>query len=277
LLGTFLTESSFEQWRKHSSISMEEESASKRIDRVEEMTIPSDLEDKLGHVRQKIVPMIEAWQKICVLGERLIRKREAAAADLSRLTNTLKTLVEMNGQCWKGQDCDLSEGVRQGISVVSAHTQRHADLLELRTGVLMQNTLEGLKGQRDLYIAMRDLFVRHDRLSVDQVERLKKRVDTNSLKLESVKAVAKEGWEDEADKIAGNIEKDKATITAQLNRRVFIRACLWHELRVVLHNRENALLTQLVQSFAREERDYADAVAANWASLVQGVENMPFE
>jgi sorting nexin-8 len=52
---------------------------------------------------------------------------------------------------------------------------------------------------------------------------------------------------------------------------------MWHELRVVLHNRENALLTQLVQSFAREERDYAEAVAANWASVVQGVESMPFE
>jgi hypothetical protein len=52
---------------------------------------------------------------------------------------------------------------------------------------------------------------------------------------------------------------------------------LWHELRVVLHNRESTLLTQIVQSFASEERDYADAVAANWASLVQGVEGMPFE
>ena len=50
LLGTFLAEPSFEQWRKHSSISLEEESASKRIDRVEEMTIPSDLEDKLGYI-----------------------------------------------------------------------------------------------------------------------------------------------------------------------------------------------------------------------------------
>jgi sorting nexin-8 len=146
------------------------------------------------HVRQRIVPLIEAWQKICVLGERLIRKREAAAvrststrpsllphfhlppalrisstsslsysddaniprissvlppfsfrgltlslsspltaqADLSRLTNTLKTLVELNGQCWKGEDCDLSEGVKQGINVVASHTQRHTDLLELR-------------------------------------------------------------------------------------------------------------------------------------------------
>lgn len=277
LLGTFLAEPSFEQWRKHSSISLEEESASKRIDRVEEMTIPSDLEDKLGHVRQRIVALIEAWQKICILGERLIRKREAAAADLSRLTNTFKTLAEVNGQCWKGLDCDLSEGVRQGINTVAAHTQRQADLLELRTGVLLQDTLEGLKSQRDLYIAMRDLFVRHDRLSVDQVERLKKRVDTNAIKLESVKAVAKDGWEEEADKIAVTIEKDKVTISAQLNRRVFIRACMWHELRVVLHNRENTLLTQLVQAFARDERDYAENVAANWASLAQGVEGMPFE
>lgn len=277
LLGSFLAEPSFEQWRRHSSISLEEESASKRIDRVEEMTIPSDLEDKLGHVRQKIGPLIEAWQKICVLGERLIRKREAAAADLSRLTNTLKTLVEVNGQCWKGDDCDLSQGVKQGVAALSAHTQRHTDLLELRTGVLLQNTLEELKSQRDLYIAMRDLFVRHERLSVDQVERLKKRVDANALKLESIKAVGKDGWEEEADKIAGGIEKDKATISAQLNRRVFIRACMWHELRVVLHNRENTLLTQVVQSFAREEQEFADAVAANWASLAQAVDGMPFE
>jgi len=44
----FLTEPSFESWRKHSPISLEEESASKRVDRIEEMTIPSDLEDKLA-------------------------------------------------------------------------------------------------------------------------------------------------------------------------------------------------------------------------------------
>jgi hypothetical protein len=157
----------------------------------------------LRHVRQRIATLIEAWQKICILGERLIRKREAAAvrstntrpssfvphlhlppilrissplsvasysehntgtrmprglpaafsssrdpalslsslstpqADLSRLTNTLKTLAEVNGQCWKGQDCDLSEGVRQGIDVVSAHTQRQADLLEIRVCVVV--------------------------------------------------------------------------------------------------------------------------------------------
>lgn len=50
LLSVFLTEPSFEQWRKQAAITTEEESANKRVDRVEEMAIPSDLEDKLACV-----------------------------------------------------------------------------------------------------------------------------------------------------------------------------------------------------------------------------------
>ena len=94
-----------------------------------------------------------------------------------------------------------------------------------------------LQSQRDLYMAMRDLFIRHDRHSIDQVERLRKRVETNSLKLEGIKAVKKEGWADEADRIAGMIEKDQATIGVQLNRRLFIRAWYVHTTiwRHILH------------------------------------------
>lgn len=57
LLAVFLAEPSLEQWRKHSSISLEEESASKRVDRIEEMTIPSDLEEKLGFVFFSVFPL----------------------------------------------------------------------------------------------------------------------------------------------------------------------------------------------------------------------------
>jgi sorting nexin-8 len=49
LLAVFLTEPSFETWRKHTPVSLEEESVSKRVDRVEEMSIPSDLEEKLAY------------------------------------------------------------------------------------------------------------------------------------------------------------------------------------------------------------------------------------
>jgi sorting nexin-8 len=52
---------------------------------------------------------------------------------------------------------------------------------------------------------------------------------------------------------------------------------MWHELRVVLHNHENTLLTQAVQAFARDEQIFAESVVHNWASLGDAVGNMPYE
>ncbi|PPQ73571.1 hypothetical protein CVT26_010372 [Gymnopilus dilepis] len=336
VLAVFLSEPSFETWRKQSAISLEEESASRRVDRVEEMSIPSDLEDKLATIRGKIPSLIEQWQRICILAERIIKRREAAAVrttpalrraflpthltlpelspsstttsltgsqpsmtgsltqsflgfnvtspangepqgDLARLTNTLRAVVEVGEPCWRGDDCELSNGVRSGLEQLAAHSQRHSELSELRSQSLQDTTLESIKAQRDLYLATRDLFVRHDRLSIDQVERLKKRIETTSVKLDGIRAAAKEGWQEEVERLTAMVEKDQATIAAQLSRRVFIRACMWHELRVILHNRENTLLTQAVKNFAREEHDYAENVANNWESLSEAVENMPFE
>ena len=46
---------------------------------------------------------------------------------------------------------------------------------------------------------------------------------------------------------------------------------------MVLHNRENTLVTDAVRSFAREEREFAEGVAMNWTSLAEGLEGMPYE
>lgn len=143
---------------------------------------------------------------------------------------------------------------------------------------------------------MRDLFIRHDRLSGDAVERLKKRIEANQMKLEGVRAAAKDGWQVEVDKLTASIERDQLMISQQLHRRVFIRysyasssfshCCIltytashrmWHELRVVLHNRENTLVTQAVRDFAKEEAAFAEVMSNNWTSLAEGVENMPYE
>ncbi|OCB87801.1 hypothetical protein A7U60_g5124 [Sanghuangporus baumii] len=363
LLAVFLTEPSLEQWRKHNTLSLEEESASKRLDKVEEMTIPSDLEDKLKIVRNKLSPVIEQWQKICILAERLIKRREAAAvrnphaifrrsflssvltpsvpssssaasptssppaspvsmvssvlpvlpsvsvfgsfasapivgsarpdgsadggfytsywedsqADLSRLTITLNALNELNAQCWRGDDCELCSGVQSGLGQVSNHIGKQSDNLDQRARVMSLSTLEALKSQRDLYIAMRDLFLRHDRLSSDNVERLKKRIETTQSKLEGIRVAQKDGWEQEVDRLSGLVEHDQATIASLLNRRIFIRYSMWHELRVVLHNRENTLITQVVREFTRDESAFAEVVLTNWNSLAKAVENMPYE
>lgn len=58
---------------------------------------------------------------------------------------------------------------------------------------------------------------------------------------------------------------------------ISVMTSMWHELRVVLHNRENTLLTEAVKVFAREERDFSETVTANWARLAEALEPMPYE
>jgi sorting nexin-8 len=53
-------------------------------------------------------------------------------ADTARLTSALRVLVEVNQRCWRGDECDLCTGVRQGVSTVAQHTERHGDALEHR-------------------------------------------------------------------------------------------------------------------------------------------------
>ena len=82
---------------------------------------------------------------------------------------------------------------------------------------------------------MRDLFIRHDRLSGDNVERLKKRIETTQMKLEGIRAAQKEGWAQEVDKLTSLVERDQITIQQLLNRRIFIRYSCVIILRLKLH------------------------------------------
>ena len=52
---------------------------------------------------------------------------------------------------------------------------------------------------------------------------------------------------------------------------------MWYELRVVLHNRENTMLTLAAHSFARDEVDFTENALNNWISLQNSIENMPLE
>ena len=60
-------------------------------------------------------------------------------ADSVRLTNALKVLVEVNQRCWRGDECELCMGVRQGVSSVASHVERHGDALEHRVSTTLSH------------------------------------------------------------------------------------------------------------------------------------------
>ncbi|CUA75520.1 Sorting nexin MVP1 [Cryptococcus neoformans var, neoformans B-3501A] [Rhizoctonia solani] len=287
LLSTFLTEPHLEVWRKQNSISLEEESMSKRVERNEEMSVPGDCSEKLAVVRRKLPSSVDHWTRISIIVERMIKRREGAAADLTRLTMTLNSLTEHNNSCslrGESDDCELCAGVRTGLGRVAVRTGGLGEELDARSRVLNSTLLEAVKSQRDLYLAFQALFVRHDRLGSDAVDKLKKRVETAGAKhlaivnsLEALQGPAKSKAQEEGEKLRISIEKDQHQIHALLNRRVFIQYCMWHELRVVLHNRENALLSLAIQQFVREESEFSGRVHATWSTLSDEVDIMPYE
>ena len=54
-------------------------------------------------------------------------------ADLSRLTTNFKVLNEVNQpMCWRGEECEVANGLRHGIETVAQHLQTQADLVDQR-------------------------------------------------------------------------------------------------------------------------------------------------
>lgn len=51
---------------------------------------------------------------------------------MSRLTNTLRAVMEVNERCWRGDECELSNGVRLGLEQLAEHSQQHSEISEVR-------------------------------------------------------------------------------------------------------------------------------------------------
>ncbi|KAK8843408.1 hypothetical protein IAR55_007065 [Kwoniella newhampshirensis] len=282
-LNVFLTEPSFESWRKRTKVSTDEESLSKKLNHAQEMSIPADLEEKLGVLRDHLPAILGSYQKLVVLAERGLGRLQAQAGDASRMALSVQSVgEEMRGCCYRcvagaTGGCSLCEGVGRGLGEVGESWTRVAEESEKRAATILSTHIESLKSQRDLYLSFRDLFVRHDRFAKDSVESLRKKVETRQKKAESLKAAQKAGWEVEVDKLVAATDQDNSQITILLARRVFIRACMWHELSIVHHSRQAAQATLGWRQFARDQNAGVKAIGGVWEALEERLDAMPVD
>jgi len=70
---------------------------------------------------------------------------------------------------------------------------------------------------------------------------------------------------------------DNSTISSLLSRRVFIKACMWHELAVVFHSRQAAQTTLGWRAWAAEEVESSRAFIQIWEGLGERLNGMPVE
>ena len=136
-LNVFLSEGAFESWRKRTKVSTEEESASKRLNPAQEMAIPSDLEQKLGRLRENLPALLNSYTKLVTIAERSLARLQAANADASRIALSLGTVGEVLPKCcYKSEDrgCTLCDGVGRGATDIGESWTKLAEEGDKRVG-----------------------------------------------------------------------------------------------------------------------------------------------
>ncbi|KAJ9109858.1 hypothetical protein QFC19_001837 [Naganishia cerealis] len=302
-VNVFLTQGGpFEAWRKKTRVNLDEESMQKKLDKAAEMRIPSDLDTKLDLLRASLPILVESYSKLVMIAEKAVKRMEAAAGDQARMAMTLATLGEKQPMsCWRcanpetangigGNACNLCKGVSRGLAAVGDAFTKEAEDSDRRAKDTAVGTIEMLKQERDIFVSFTQLFLRHDmvfrvevliepfiaELSKDTVDTLRKRVESKQKKLASVRQAKKSTWEAEEEKLVTAIEQDNNNIKALLDRRVFIRHCMYHEM-LVLHSRQTGQATLLARQYAKDRAGAAEFAQKSWMDLGRRLKDMPVD
>ncbi|KKA30280.1 hypothetical protein TD95_003875 [Thielaviopsis punctulata] len=261
-------------WRKQATISVQDEFVGRELTAGLEESLPiGPLEELFARTRNGVKRSAELYIGVCNIMDRLVKRTEGVAADHARIALSLISLTETHSDTY-ASDTNEVPLLNDGLQAMSRHLRTCQSLLEDESRAWEAGVLEDLKQQRDGLVSLRDMFERRDQLDKDNIPALEKRIRTNEDKIavlrQKPEGMVKPG---EVEKLAEAIISDKQSIVAQHNRSVFVRECVRDELRYFQASQYH--VTRWNQDWAQERVKYAEMMADNWRSLIDGLEGMP--
>ncbi|KAG5518601.1 hypothetical protein PMAC_002997 [Pneumocystis sp. 'macacae'] len=274
LVIAFLTVSSeFSLWRKQTILTIHDEFRDKVIDDDLVSNFPSDFDEIIMNIKKTINLQIDNYIQLCLIMERLLKYQQESATDMMLFALCLNVLSEKNKFVFtNGIVNDFISHINQGMSVVSKHFLTTQEFLEEEAKVLNEGILEDLKCQRDNLIAIKNMFDRKDKLDVDNISFLEKRIDTNLDKLTSLDMKTDLNSLDK-EKIEKSIMKDKELIANQRSRHFFINKCILTE--IIYFQISQIYIGKLYRDYAQERIKYSELLAENWRSMEIQIASMP--
>lgn len=198
------------------------------------MHVPVDMETKLARTREVAGSLLDRWNGVVAVFERQVRRTEATAAESTRLSLALSSLLESEAHTYQGSSDD-SVGVPQGsdafarsTSLLVSNNQDYADLSTARFHAL-QDTLDALKNGRDVWVALKELFRRHERLGRDPIPDLEARIQSMRKRWKRTSQEKRPGFEETCARLKSDIELDQKLIERYERRNQRVRVAIWHE------------------------------------------------
>ncbi|PHH51599.1 Sorting nexin mvp1 [Ceratocystis fimbriata CBS 114723] len=261
-------------WRKQATISVQDEFTGRKLSPGLEDSLPkAALEELFSRTRLGIRRSADLYIGVCNIMDRLVKRTEGVAADHARIALSLISLTETNADVYATDTSDVPQ-VNDGLQAMSRHLRACQTLLEDESRAWEAGVLEDLKKQRDALVSMRDMFERRDLLDKDNIPVLEKRINMNKSKIDVIRQKNESAAKyEELEKLTEAIHQDKQSIVDQHNRSVFVRECIRDELRYFQVTQYH--VTRWNQDWAQERVKYAEMLADNWRSLIDGLEGMP--
>lgn len=251
-LSTGLTEENASTWKNPSvaadGIVEEGLDDSWKLSDSELMSVPIDMEEKLAPTRKMVGVVVDRWNSAVAVFERQVRRMEATAAESTRLSLSLSSLLEVESQTYQGSRIEDYFG--QSTSLLISNSQDYSDLSTARF-LTLQYTLDGLKNSRDIWLSLKELFKRHEKLGNDPIRDLTIRIEVNRKRWKSTIEEKKPNWKQICSKLKNEIELDQKLIEKFERRNKRVRVTLWHEV-TRLQQLENLIVADW-KTFARSE------------------------
>ncbi|BGP02664.1 Sorting nexin Mvp1 [Rhodotorula toruloides ATCC 204091] len=273
LLATFLNEQTdLTLYRKAHPFDLSEESHTRTLSPSDLSKLPTDLDSRLALLRQRITPLVEHWTRITTTLDRLAHRRLNQSKEYEAFRESLEAAVrverEQGSEAYKPREVEQTEREVLATARVVGEVGETEGASARRK---LETVVEEVKRHREIYVNLRDLFTRQTTLGIDNVDKLRKRVETNASKLSILRTATPRPltFDADAERLTSLIDSDQRSIDQLLRRRDFVRWCVWEEVGWAF--RCTSLLSLALKGYAADETAYAKRLAEQWGALAEAL------
>ncbi|CCE93798.1 Mvp1p TDEL_0G04310 [Torulaspora delbrueckii] len=273
LLLTFLTvPTDLSSWRKQAIYDTTEEFSDKKITSSFTKMWQKEISEQWNEAEATTERSIEQWVKITVFMERYERRVKFMARERLALGSLVQEFSGTIPSLYPVQQGGTILDIKSHLSIIDKHLGSTEELCSERTKEFSTGLVPKFRIFIDVLLSLRGLFERYRLMAGNNIAQLQRRVEINTQKIEGMKDKPDVSGV-EYDKIKSVIQRDKKTISEELNRAWLIRECILEEFTVFQETQ--FLISRAFQEWAKLNSTFAGLSVNQWEKLTDNLSDMP--
>ncbi|KAI8066603.1 hypothetical protein BC940DRAFT_302544 [Gongronella butleri] len=274
LVDIFLCEpSEFLAWRRANAPDIQEEfvRVNEHIDHDDlAACIPKDLSDRLHALESRLPKLLQYYQNMHDTMVRVADLAHAQKAAMDAFRHTITDLGDLDKDCYV-PGCQGCPHMTRGYDSFTTYLGYAGDITDQEANATLEGLAAQLKQHHDTLLAFKDMLDRRQKLSLNQIDALSKRLASNRARANQNRGVP--GLENNVSRLDEAIQADQERLVFQQRRDLFIQYCMHCEL-TFLH-KQQAFIATLYQTHVHEKLQFTRRSLDNWKALEVLMCNMP--